>query len=659
MGCLLALILLFLILYYRVEHRSGIWLFGLAVYLFFFILGIGITATRLSQVHYKWKKNKTFYEVVLADSPHEKPKSIACTVNVLSVTDSVSKTPVNRKALLYFFKDSLNETLKCGDRLLLYTEIKSPVNNVNPERFDYATYLVRKGIAGTGFVDSGNWKRLGGTSAASFQEKAEIYRMRAMDYYRHLGFKGDELSVFSALTLGYKEDLSEEVKEAYSTSGVSHLLALSGLHIGIICTLFAGLLCWTNRSRVLFISGHLFVIVLLWGYACFTGFSPSVVRSVIMFSLLILARMGKANGITLNILAVAACLMLLCNPFYLFDISFQLSFVAVASIVIFQPFLYKQLKVRNRIGRYIWGVATVTIAAQIGTCPIVIYYFSAFPVYFLLTNLFAIPWVFAIMYVTVGMFLLSALPVIQLYAVNAISWMIGLLNEWTAYIEKLPYSSIRHLWVTPVDIAVFYFVILLIALYVVRKYRKAVLYAGVVILLLCFYHTAHQLTNRSGASIVFYDNTACPAVHLINSRKSSYLLSVGDEKATKRMRKSYQRYWDSKQMDIPIPVAANQNIPGIWRHNDIVHFRRKTVCLLTDSRWRNKTADRPLLIDYLYVCKGYRGRLEDLKTLFIIKKVILDSSLNTARLTELKDECRLLGLDFISISEKGSLYIDL
>ena len=659
MGCLLVLILLFLILYYKAGQHSNRWLFGGAVYLFFFVSGIGITATRLSQVHYKWEKNKTFYEVVLTDTPREKPKSIACTVNVLSVTDSISKTPVNRKALLYLSKDSLNGTLKYGDRLMLYVKIASPDSRSNPEEVDYATYLVRKGIAGTGFVGSGHWKLLGRTSIASFGQKAEIYRTQAIDYYRHLGFEGDEQSVLSALTLGYKEDLSEEVKEAYSTSGVSHLLALSGLHIGIICTLFAGLLCWTNRSRVLFISGHLFVIVLLWGYACFTGFSPSVVRSVIMFSLLILARMGKTEGMTLNVLAVAACLMLLWNPFYLFDVSFQLSFVAVASIVVIQPFLYKQLKVKSGIGQYIWGVTTVTIAAQIGTCPIVMYYFSSFPVYFLLTNLFAIPWVFAIMYVTVGMLLLSAVPVIQSYVVNVVGWMIGLLNQWTEYIGNLPYSSIRHLWVTPVDIAVFYFVILLIALYVVRKYRKAMLYAGVTILLLCFYHTTCQFMDRSGASIIFYDNTACPAVHFINSRKSSYLVSVGDEKAIKRMQKSYQRYWDSRQMDFPLLIATDQNVPGIWRNNDIVHFRKKTVCLLTDSRWRNKTADKPLLIDYLYVCKGYRGRLAELKTLFTIKKVILDSSLNTGRLTELKDECRLLGLDFISISEKGSLYIDL
>ena len=378
-----------------------------------------------------------------------------------------------------------------------------------------------------------------------------------------------------------------------------------------------------------------------------------------MFSLLILSRMGRTNGITLNTLAVAACLMLLWNPFYLFEVSFQLSFVAVASIIIFQPFLYNQIKVRNRIGRYVWGVTTVTIAAQIGTCPIVMFYFSAFPVYFLLANLFAIPWVFVIMYATVLMLFSGFVPFIQLYIADIVEWMIKALNEWTAFISNLPCSSIEHLWITPVDMIIFYLVIVLLALYVVRKYRRAVVYAGVSVLLLCLHHTTRQLSNREGSCIIFYDNRSCPAVHFVESRKSSYLLSLGDEEATKRMQHSYQRYWDSRQMNYPGLLTANKNIRGIWENNNIVHFRGRTVCVLTDNRWRNKTANEPLYVDYMYVCKGFKGKLAVLAPLFEARKIILDSSLSTYRLTELKDECRLLGLDFISISEKGSLHIDL
>lgn len=642
-------------MHYGIKEHSGRWLFGASAYLFFFTLGIGITAARLAQVNYGWEDNNA-YEVVITDSPREKPKSIACTVSVLSVVDSVGKMSVDKKAVLYFAKDSLGEDLQYGDKLLLYTNIAAPRNN-NPEEFDYAAYLLRKGISGTAFVSSGNWKRIGNISLFSFRQKAETYRLQVMDYYRSLGFGGNELSVLSALTLGYKEDLDEELKTAYSTSGVSHLLALSGLHIGIICTLFAGMLCWTSRSRALFISGRLFIIVLLWGYACFTGLSPSVIRSVTMFSLLILAQMGRANKVTLNTLAAVACFMLFCNPFYLFDVSFQLSFVAVASIIILQPFLYKQINVKNRVGKYIWGVITVTTAAQVGTCPIVLYYFSSFPVYFLLTNLFAIPWVFVIMYAVVFMLFLAFVPFIQFYMANVVARMIELLNEWTALIGNLPYSSVEHLWVTVADVFVFYSVIVLFALYVVRKHRRSILYACLSILLLCVYHTTHQLSNRRGASVVFYDNRSCAAAHFVNSRKVSYLVSMGDKEATQRLWQSYQRYWGSRQMETPELITADLDAPGIWKNNNIVHFRGRTVCFLTDNRWQNKTVEKPLLVDYLYVCKGYRGKLSGLMPLFTVKKVIFGSSLNTYRLTQLKDECRFLGLDFISISEKGSLYI--
>lgn len=646
-----AFTLLFFILHFVVGRHSFRWLFGASVYLFFFALGIGITVVRLSQVHCKWEKDKAFYEVQITDVPQEKSKSIACPVIVLS--------PINKKALLYFLKDSLSKELKCGDKLLLYATIISPVNRHNPETFDYASYLLRKGISGTGFVGSGNWQRIGGASSVSLRQKAAVYREKVIEHYRNLGFEGKELSVLSALTLGDKEELSQEVKDAYSTSGVSHLLALSGLHIGIICTLFAGLLFLTTRLRVLFIIVHLFVIALLWGYACFTGLSPSVIRSVTMFTLLILAKMGRTKGITLNTLAVAAFLMLLWNPFYLFDVSFQLSFVSVASILILQPFLYRQIKVENRVGKYVWGLLTVTMAAQIGTCPIVMYYFSGFPVYFLLTNLFAVPWVFVIMYATVLMLVLGFVPFIQVYVAGVIGWMIKAMNECMAYVSNLPYSSIGHIWIAPIDMVIFYSVIALLALYVVRKYRRAVIYAGAAILFLCLYHTNRLLSNETGASIIFYDNHACPAIHFVESPKISYLLSLGDKEETERMQNSYQRYWDSRQMDTPQLLTPNKDIGGVWKDDNMVYFRGKTVCILSDNRWRNKMVDRPLFIDYLYVCRGFKGRLATLAPLFETKKVILDSSLSAYRHAELKDECRLLGVDFISISEKGSLHIGL
>lgn len=649
---------LFILYYFRKRHADR-WLFGTVVYLLFFLMGVGVTAFRLSTVHCHWSKDKTAYEAVLTETPQEKAKSFLCAAKVLIQCDTIENSRVDKSVLLYLAKDSLSENLNYGDKLLLYGRITQPVNNGNPEEFDYASYLLRKGVSGTAFVGSGDWKQTGHLPLNNIRWNAETYRQRVLDYYKNLGFKGDELAVLSALTLGYKEELSDEIKDSYSTSGISHLLALSGLHIGLIVLFLNFLFGWMDRLKTLAVVKQVGIIIFLWGYAYFAGLSPSVIRSVTMFSLIIFSGLCNMNRITLNTLAVAAFLMLLWNPFYLFDVSFQLSFVAVTSIVILQPFLVKPIKVKSRLGKYLRGLLTVTVAAQIGTCPIVMYYFSSFPVYFLFANILAIPLVFIIMCASMLMLLLSVVPFLQMYVVKVVAFLLELLNEGTSFIEHLPYSSINHIWFTPLDVWTFYLILILLALYFVGKYRKAILCAGVSLLLLCIYHTYHQLLNRDNSSIVFYNNRSYPAIHFVESRDVSFLVTTENKEIMEPLQRSYQRYWDSKQLKTPKLIIEDCSVSDFWKLDNIIYFRGKTVCVLADNRWRNKMVDKPLIIDYLYVCKGYKGRLAEIATLFKTKKVLLDSSLNTYRLAELKEECTLLGWDFISILEKGSLYIDL
>ena len=184
--------------------------------------------------------------------------------------------------------------------------------------------------------------------------------------------QGDELAVLSALTVGDKEELSEHIIETYSVAGASHVLALSGLHIGFISALLLFFLSplW-NRWRGLKPLLLLMVIVFLWGFAFLTGLSPSVIRAVIMCSFWLLSTLFSACGkMALNTLGATAFLMLLLKPVWLFDVGFQLSFSAVAAILLLQPGLYGLVSVKNTVLRKIWGLATVSVAAQVGTAPL-------------------------------------------------------------------------------------------------------------------------------------------------------------------------------------------------------------------------------------------------------------------------------------------------
>ena len=184
--------------------------------------------------------------------------------------------------------------------------------------------------------------------------------------YQKLGFSGDELAVLSALTIGDKTELSDSVRESYSVAGASHILALSGLHIGLLYTLlFFILKPIARRGNIGRAIRSVLLLILLWAFAFFTGLSPSVVRSVSMFSILAMADMVGRQPLSLNTLAAAAWLMLFCNPAWLFDVGFQLSFLAVASILLIQKPIYHLITVKGRIGKYIWGLMSVSVAAQI------------------------------------------------------------------------------------------------------------------------------------------------------------------------------------------------------------------------------------------------------------------------------------------------------
>ena len=416
-------LLILAFLFHFCEHYSQRWCFGAVLTVLCFAGGwTGIT-WQLRQTQYTFPDDDVIYRALITDTPQPRERTSLCRVLVKEYYDSIGSHPVERKAILYLKQDSAAACLKSGDELLVSTRISPPANQKNFDEFDYARYLMRRGISGTGYVAAGKWITLrsvqtNGAIHLRLRCLADSYREKVIALYRQLGFTGDELAVLSALTIGDKTELSESVRESYSIAGASHILALSGLHIGLLYAfLFFILRPVARKGRTGRCVRSVSLLVLLWAFAFFTGLSPSVVRSVTMFSILALADVFGRQPFSLNTLAMTAWLMLLCNPAGLFDVGFQLSFLAVASILLIQRPVYCLFTVRNRVGKSVWGLMSVSIAAQIGTAPLVMFYFSRFSVHFLLTNLLVIPLITIILYAAIFMLLLTPFPWLQIWAV--------------------------------------------------------------------------------------------------------------------------------------------------------------------------------------------------------------------------------------------------
>lgn len=642
---------------YFLKRYSFRWLFGLLLTLLCLAGGAGWMNFQLQQSRVEYPKEAVVYRAVIQEKPEQKERSVLCRVFLAERYDSlVKEVPLAGNALLYLAKDSLSELLQSGDELLLSSRISLPVNQGNPDEFDYSRYLTRKGVSGTGFVSAEEWQKLSRKAPPSLRQQALAWRDRILVLYRKLGFQEDAFAVLSALTVGYKEELSEEIRETYSVSGASHILALSGMHIGLLYgLLFFCLKGLPDRWKGVRLLRAGVILVLLWGFAFFTGLSPSVVRSVIMCSLFSLSGAFGRESFSMNTLSIAAFFMLMVQPAWLFDVGFQLSFCAVTAILLVQPRLYGLLPVKNRVGKYVWGLMSVSLAAQVGTAPLVLLYFSRFSTHFLLTNLLVFPLVLCIMYAAVLMLVLTPLPWMQSAIAILLKGMLEALNASVRWVEQLPWASFDHIWIYPLEAFMLYLALLWALRHGVSRSAKSLLACLLCFLFLCTFHVVMLMNDRPRESLVFYNVRECPAVHCIAANGDSWLVYADTLPKEKHLKRVASRHWEHLRLAEPHRVTADGEENSFRFRNRILSFGGRRVCMVCDNRWQNKAASRLMPVDYLYLCKGYDGRLKELTDLFSFQTVILDASLTDHHRKAFEQECRELGIHFISLAEKGSV----
>ena len=658
-SCSIAFLLLVLV--FVVSNRCfSRWLYGLTISLFLFAIGFQLVSWQLEQTEYIFSNKEAVYKVLIQEEPEMKKRSMLCRSVLIGeyVQGTMLHNCQGNLFLLYFPKDSLTFCLRRGDELLISARLSPPKNNGNPDELDYARFLKRKGITGTAYIDAGHWKVIGHDSSRTFRQVALDCREKVVACYRNLGFSKDELAVLSALTVGDKEELSDDIVETYSVTGASHVLALSGLHIGFIYALLYCLFSilwkqWKYLKPFLLLC----IILFLWGFAFLTGLSSSVIRSVIMFSFLAVACLQPEKLLTLNTLAATAFLMLLYNPFWLFDVGFQLSFSAVAAIVVIQPKLYAIWKVKNRFLSYLWGLITVSVAAQLGTAPLVLLYFSRFSTHFLLTNLWVIPMVSLIMYSAVLLLVLMPFPFLQQAFAEVVEMLIRVQNNVLHWIEQLPFASIDGIWVDVWGVVLYYLLIVMIYRVFLRCTARNAYWPLVVLLALFSYNTVSILFFAPHRSFVFYNVRGCPAVHCMAEGHQSWMVCADSLPDIPRMQHFLSSYWNHLRLDEPNVVTKDFSMPGLRVRNQLLCYAGKRVCLLHDARWKNKVANHPISIDYLYISKGYEGGIKELFLLFSIKTVVLDSSLTAYNQEKLIHECINLGVSYFSLSEKGYVRI--
>ncbi len=601
-GCVVLAAVCFRPLRYRFRG-----LFGGVVYVAFALFGAVLLLISREDARFGWSLQEAFYTGTITDVPHRKSKTMQAVVKVEWVKECAADEwkPVGREILLYWMPDSVQGSLACGDRICFRTRISRPFSDRDFSGFDYGLYLERQGIAGTGIAFSGCWQKLSEARPLSFRQKALLFREDILEKYRSWGLEGDVFAVVSALTVGDKSELTRELKDTYSAAGTSHILALSGLHVMILAMMLSWV-CYPLRflRGGKWLTGGLVVLV-LWGFAFLSGLSPSVIRAVVMYSLYVLASVFSESRFSgTSSVSLAAFLMLVCQPLYLFDISFQLSFVAVLSILLVYPILERLVHFRWGICTYLWRCLALSASAQLGTLPFILYYFGTFPTYFLLANLVVTPLSVCILGFSFAA-LVSGLPIL----VKGLALSVEMLNSIMEWVRHLSGSQITSVYFTSFQAWICgVFLCLLVAYGAKRSARN-------LIAMCC-------LLNVLAASFL-YESMQPVDNYLYFTRSGIY---------TKRERRVSQ-------------LVSASNLYVVRGHR---------IALANDGRWKDKRSNEPSLLDYVYICRGFRGTVRGLSKVFRMKQVILDGSLGEVYRESLKRECESLGLPCVDISEKGS-----
>lgn len=437
-------------------------LYGPLVFFFFLSTGYVLSLYERGGVKVEWPERQLTYKAVVYDQPADRARSRLIPLRLIDADNTEGL-----KVWLYVPKTSASAVVEPGDVVLFNGLVKSPDNEGLD--FDYAAYLYRKGVSGTLWADSLHWYAIGSKAGNALRYKGLTLRRILQKLYVEWGLQGDALAVVSAVSLGNKELLDDDVRQTYSASGASHVLAVSGLHVGIMYAFLSFLLPgFMNVSWRKWLKEGI-VILILWCYAYMIGMPVSITRSLIMFSLMALCRCSGRESSSVNSLALAAIIIMLASPSSVYDVGFQLSFLAVLFILLLQPMLSRLWQPSGIVLRYFRDIITVSIAAQIGTAPAVMYHFSSFSSFFLITNLLVIPMMFATVCMTMMLLSLAWIPMARSLLISLLSFLVSIMNSCLEHIVSLPHSSVETEIGTPLSVMAVYTVIILLYFYISRR----------------------------------------------------------------------------------------------------------------------------------------------------------------------------------------------
>ena len=566
---------------------------GIFMQILFIVAGFCLTCLHFRNQNADFNKeifkNNPYFVAKIIEHPAQKAKSIKVIAKIEQTTEGHT---IQQKAVLYFGKDRSRQPAY-GDVVLIHAKLKEIENSQNPYAFDYKKYMQRKGIFYTAYIPSSAWQKIGQFRGNPIKDKAYRIQQYFSKVFADAGMNGNEYSIITAILLGNDETMEAELKTSYASAGVSHILCVSGMHVGVIFMILNFLLQPLDYAKSSRLLKAVLLMLFIWVYACITGLSPSVTRAATMFSFVTIGGMLRRNTNIFHSLFASLFILLIINPLLIFETGFQLSYAAVFGIVIFQQKLLELWEPKRKIINYFWNLITVSVAAQLATFPLSIYTFGQFPNYFLLANLSVITLSFVVVVSGVCLLAVSFIPMVS----NCIAWLltheIKLMNFIIQSIEIIPGAVTENISISWIQMLLIY--LFINAFYLLFLQKKKIFYwiglasfLGMVLLFdLDKYQTQHienrtiyKLSKGMAVSFNYHGRAIIFSDSIRDKKHKDYAYCIKNHERKERIK------------SVIVPLDSNFQNDFLLKEGDFVVFSGKTYHLARKKRRYYETSHK-------------------------------------------------------------------
>ncbi|MEY4926419.1 MAG: hypothetical protein RI894_855, partial [Bacteroidota bacterium] len=581
---------------------------------------------------------------------------------------------------IFCYLDSTSESaeLKYGDAISFRARISEIEPPKNPLEIDLQHILYAQNIHHRAFIKTGEWAKVGEKQGNIIMRYAYLSQAWCVEQINTFVPNPDNAGVAAALIIGFTDDISDEIKEAYINTGAMHVLSVSGLHVGLVYSLLEIALRRVKTKKKAWKWLQMLIqLCFIWGFSLATGATAAVLRAAVMLTMVIIGKALKRDSNTMNVLSAAAFLLLIFQPYLVSNIGFQLSFLAVSGLLVFYPSIYDLVEIdfklkapktiaekrRNAFLRkaedildWAWQVTAVGLAAQIVTLPLSLYYFHQFPVYFWLSGWAVIPLATLALWLGMVLFIVVKIPFIN----TATGWLLGsivwLMNTSLWLIEQLPFALIQNLFLTKIEAALFYIAILGASIWLFTKNPR---WSFVPLIATCIF--------LGGKCYSYYENLYTSEWIVQNSYRKTLIGAVGATNAV-----YYTESLDKRSIDFTTKnflLSKNVTDPTILTLTDTLetanYWAKPPFYQYKTIRWVRLMPDdvlhgvalQKLKLNYVVLSQNPKIDMRELMQQFDCEMIIADGSCAPWSVKRWKLQAEELKLPFWNTKEQGAFRV--